>query len=67
MKNILLTVDDQGVSGIIAPLKTDNIIRITGQQINDFAFTFITPLGADTLPHWPCSLHYVFSKKRFHR
>jgi hypothetical protein len=47
VKNVLLAVDNQGMSGIIATLEPDHEIRITGQQINDFALAFITPLGTD--------------------
>jgi hypothetical protein len=34
------------VTRIISPLKTDDDIRIPGQQINDLSLAFIPPLGA---------------------
>jgi hypothetical protein len=33
------------MTGIVTTLKTDHRCRLFGQQINNFAFTFITPLG----------------------
>jgi hypothetical protein len=37
----------------VSALKADNTVRLVRQQIDDFAFAFITPLGADN--------NYVFS------
>ena len=45
MEDILFALNHQGMSGIIATLKSYNIIRMPCQQVNDFAFAFITPLG----------------------
>jgi len=43
----LLTVDDQGMTGIVAALVTHNRSRLIGQQIDDLALAFIAPLGAE--------------------
>ncbi len=54
----LLTVDDQGMSGIVAALVTHDRSRLIGQQIDDLALALITPLGAqdhDVLTHNPLS------------
>jgi hypothetical protein len=47
MENELLTPDHHGVPGIVAALKTDNHFCVFGEQIDNFAFAFISPLGAD--------------------
>ena len=54
----LLTVDDQGMTGIVAALVTHDRSRLIGQQIDDLALALITPLGAqdhDILTHNPLS------------
>ncbi len=47
MQHRLLAVDDQGVAGIVAALETHHRRRPVGQQVDDLALTFVTPLGAD--------------------
>ena len=42
-----ITVDDEGVAGVIATLKAHDDIGFIGKEIDNFSFTFITPLGAD--------------------
>ena len=42
-----LTVDYHRVTGIYAPLVADNDICGFAEQISNFAFSFIAPLGAD--------------------
>ncbi len=39
--------DDQGMAGIVTALKTDDIIRILGVDIDNFALAFVTPLGTN--------------------
>ena len=39
-------VDNQGVTGIMAALKSRNDGHLIGQQINDLALSFVTPLSA---------------------
>jgi hypothetical protein len=47
VQRVFLAVGDNSVPGIVASLKTDNYVRIPGQQIHDFTLAFIAPLGAD--------------------
>ena len=42
-----LAVDDQGMAGIVATLKAHHGLGAVGQQIDDLALAFITPLGTD--------------------
>ena len=54
MKNRFFTFDDQGMAGIVATLKTGYHNRLISQQIDNLAFAFIAPLGAqhhDILSH----------------
>jgi hypothetical protein len=41
------TVDHQRMTGIVPALEADDRGGPVGQQIDDLAFSFITPLGAD--------------------
>jgi hypothetical protein len=45
MKDILLVIDNQRVSGIVAALKTYHTISLFGKQVDDFPFSFVSPLG----------------------
>ena len=47
MQDRLLTVDQQGMTRIVPALKTNHSRRPVRQQIDDLAFTLVTPLGAD--------------------
>ena len=47
VQNIFLAAVDDGVSGVVAALAADDDIRLLGQDVDDFAFAFIAPLGAD--------------------
>ena len=40
-------IDDQGVTRIVAALKAHHAASAFGQPIDQFAFAFVTPLGAD--------------------
>ena len=40
----LLSVDHQGMRGIVAALKADDYVRVGGEQIDDFTFALVTPL-----------------------
>jgi hypothetical protein len=42
-----LLADDQGMAGIVATLEADDGIGAAGEPIDDLAFAFIAPLGAD--------------------
>ncbi len=35
------------VAGVVAALRADDHVRLLGQHVNDLAFAFIAPLGAD--------------------
>ncbi len=54
MKDCLLAIDDQRMPRIVAPLKSDHDFGLIGQQINDLAFPFIAPLGAE---HYHMLIH----------
>ncbi len=41
------TVDDEGVARIVAALETDHDIGLLRQPVDDLAFSFVAPLGAD--------------------
>ena len=47
MKNVTVLADFHSMSGIVSALETDNHIHIACQNVNKFAFAFITPLGSD--------------------
>jgi hypothetical protein len=47
MKNKFLSFNHQGMSGIIAPLETNDKVSIPGEQIDNLSFTFISPLGTN--------------------
>ncbi|EHM55229.1 hypothetical protein HMPREF9080_00876 [Cardiobacterium valvarum F0432] len=40
-------IDDEGVAGVVAALVTHDGARFFGEQVDDFAFAFVAPLGAD--------------------
>ena len=42
-----LVSDDDGVSGIVAALETDDEIRLLVEIVDDLSFTFVSPLGPD--------------------
>ncbi|GGC11590.1 hypothetical protein GCM10011352_42580 [Marinobacterium zhoushanense] len=46
MKNGFLTIDYQRMTGVMTALKAHNRCNLLSQQIDDLAFAFITPLGA---------------------
>src|SRR5688572_9240416 len=43
----LFAVHHQGVTGVVAALEADDDIGVAGKKIDDFAFTFVAPLGSD--------------------
>ena len=47
MQNRFLAVDNQRMAGIVSALKTNYRPRLIGQQVHNFPFAFVTPLGAD--------------------
>jgi len=46
MKHVLLSADLDRVARVVAALIADNHVGLFGQDVNDFAFAFIAPLGA---------------------
>ena len=50
--------DDDGVTGIIAPLVANNHRGALGQMVHDLAFSLVTPLGADHNDSWHDILLY---------
>ena len=47
VEDVLLAVDHQGMTGVVAALEADHVIRVPRQQIDDLALALVTPLGAD--------------------
>ena len=45
MQHRFLAVDDQGVARIVPALKPNDRRRPIGQQIDDLALSFVTPLA----------------------
>ena len=46
-ENGLAAADDQRMTGIVSALETRHRGSAIGQQVDDFAFALIAPLGAD--------------------
>ena len=40
-------VDHQGVAGVVAALETHDDVGLLGEPVDDLAFAFVAPLGAD--------------------
>src|SRR5690606_8662135 len=60
VQNGLLAVDHQGMARVVATLITHNSCSLLGQEVDDFAFAIIAPLGAqdyDILTHNTNPLH----------
>ena len=47
MQDGFLAIDDDGVAGVVAAGVADDDLRLLGEHVNDFAFAFVAPLGAD--------------------
>jgi hypothetical protein len=47
MQNVFFAADFHGMTGIAAALEADDRIHIAGQNVDQFAFAFVTPLGSD--------------------
>ena len=47
MEDVFLAVGDDGVPGIVAALAACDHIGGFGKEVDDFAFAFVAPLGAD--------------------
>src|SRR5580698_898402 len=61
LQHKLFSVDDDGVAGIVAASIAGNDGEILRQNVDDLAFAFVAPLGADNyggLASFQCQLHY---------
>jgi hypothetical protein len=47
MKNILFTIDDDGMTGVISAGVARYNLRLAGEVVNNLSFSFIPPLEAD--------------------
>jgi hypothetical protein len=47
MEHGFFAVHHQSVTRVIAALKSDNNIGVFREEIDDFAFAFVSPLSAD--------------------
>jgi len=52
LQGVLLTVDNDGVAGVVAALVTHDIGVLFGQQVDDLGFAFVAPLGSDYDGDW---------------
>ena len=55
-----LAIHHQGVASVVAALEAHHALGVIGQPVNNLAFAFVTPLGADhdyVLGHEETSLH----------
>ena len=46
MQDVLFTVSDNGVAGIVAALGAHNDVGLLGDVVDNFALSFVAPLGA---------------------
>ncbi len=47
MKDMLLVIDDKRVTGVVSSLEAHHAVSLFGEQVNNLAFSFISPLGAN--------------------
>ena len=47
MQHRFLAAHDQGVASVVSTLKACHRADLVCQEINDFTFAFITPMGAN--------------------
>ena len=47
MEGVLLAVDDHRVPGVVSTLVADDERVLLGEQVDDFGFALIAPLGSD--------------------
>jgi hypothetical protein len=45
LESVFLVAYNHGVAGVMSTLVTDNKLIFCSQQIDDFGFAFVTPLG----------------------
>lgn len=64
MQYRFLTFNDQRMSGVMPALEAHYCAGLIGQQIDDLALAFITPLTADDDGAGTLSRHAYLKKKR---
>ena len=47
MQHILLLSNYYGMPGVVAALRADDDLSLFGEDVDDLAFAFVAPLGAD--------------------
>ena len=47
VQHMLASADDDGMTGIAAPLEPDDQVGLRRQDVDDFPFSLVAPLGAD--------------------
>ena len=47
MQDVFFCAEKNRVAGVVAAGVADDDIRLLGEHVNDFAFAFVAPLGAD--------------------
>jgi hypothetical protein len=47
VQHMLLVIDNYRMAGVVTALKTDNLVGLLRQYINNFPFSLVTPLGSD--------------------
>ena len=52
MEDIFFTADDNRVSCVVAALAADDDVGFIREEVDDFSFSFIAPLGADENGVW---------------
>jgi hypothetical protein len=52
VENIFLTADDDRVTGVVTALAADDDVGFIREEVDDFSFSFIAPLGADENGVW---------------
>jgi hypothetical protein len=47
MEDRFLAVHDKSMAGVVAALEADDDVGLVGEEVDDLAFAFVAPLGAD--------------------
>ncbi len=59
MKRMFAILIDDRMTGVVSPLKANDNIRLLGKKIDDSAFAFVAPLGADNRGNRPAIDQYI--------
>ncbi len=60
MKDGFVSVDDQCMSGVMTTLESHHGVGVLAEQVYDFSFTLITPLGSE---YYDAVIHVGSMKK----